>query len=141
MSQYRGKTAVINRPQAEVFARLSDLRNLQSQLDTLPEEARKKMGEVSFSEDAIIITAAPVGEIVLRITRREAPTLLEFNTENSPVPMGIELTLAAIDDDKTELKPVINVEIPAMLRPFVGPKLQEAADKMGDTMGSILNQQ
>ena len=141
MSQSRGKTAVINRPQAEVFARLSDLRNLQSQLDTLPEEARKKMGEVSFSEDAIIITAAPVGEIVLRITRREAPTLLEFNTENSPVPMGIELTLAAIDDDKTELKPVINVEIPAMLRPFVGPKLQEAADKMGDTMGSILNQQ
>ena len=141
MSQYRGKSAIINRPQADVFARLSDLNILQSRLDALPEEARKKIGEVRFSEDAIVITAAPVGEIVLRITRREEPSLLEFNTENSPVPMGIELNLEAIDEEKTELKPVISVEIPAMLRPFVGPKLQEAADKMGETMSSVLNQE
>ncbi|MCF0213020.1 MAG: hypothetical protein HUK13_00980 [Muribaculaceae bacterium] len=140
MTQYKGKTATIQHPQADVYARLSDLRNFQAQLETLPEEARAKIGDIRFTEDSIVITAQPVGEIVLRATRREEPSLLAFDTENSPVPLGIELHLEADGEAATTLQPVITVDLPPMLRPFVGPKLQEAADKMGMTISTLMNQ-
>ena len=49
--------------------------------------------------------------------------------------MGVDLTSKS--DESTELQTSVEVEIPAMLRPFIGPKMQEAADKFGDLMAKL----
>ncbi len=51
--------------------------------------------------------------------------------------MSVNFTATA--PDTTDVTTVIDVEIPAMLRPFVGPKLQQAADKFGEMISNLSN--
>ena len=45
--------------------------------------------------------------------------------------------LAPAGSDSSEVVTTIEVEIPAMLKPFVGPQLQKAADKFGELMAGL----
>ena len=38
----------------------------------------------------------------------------------------------------TDVTPTIDVEVPAMLKPFVGPKMQQAADQFGAMLTNLL---
>lgn len=139
MSTFTGKAVEIKRPQAEVYAKLSNLSDYQSYVDQLPEEIRAKIGDVRFSADAIVITAAPVGEITLAVTDRREPQGLTFSAANSPVPLAVDINLSPAGDnaDATVLMPSITVEVPAMLKPLVAPKMEEAADRMGEMLGNF----
>ncbi|WP_304467838.1 hypothetical protein, partial [uncultured Muribaculum sp.] len=60
-----------------------------------------------------------------------------FTAESAPVPLIMSINLDAKTPESTEIVTAIDVEIPAMLRPMVGPKLQEAADKFGDMVKNL----
>lgn len=138
MATYKGKPVTVNKPAAEAFAKISDIGAYQARLDALPEEIRAKLGDVRFTDDAIIINTAPVGEICFRVVERKEPELLRMEAEQSPVPFGISIRLAAADEATTTVATELNVDIPPMLRPMVGGKLQEAADKFSDLMTTFL---
>ena len=62
---------------------------------------------------------------------------MAFTANGAPVPIVMSINLENIDNEKTLVTTCIDVEIPAMLKPLVGPKLQEAAEKFGDMIGNI----
>lgn len=134
MSKYKGKPVTVNQPVADVFSKISNIGAYQQRLDSLPEEARAKLGDVRFTDDAIVITAAPVGEITFKVTERVEPEVVRLAAEQSPVPFGIAIHTRAAGDTATEIATELDVDIPAMLRPMVGGKLQEAADKFSELM-------
>jgi hypothetical protein len=129
MTTYSSKPTEVAMPVSSVYERVSNPAAFQERLDALPEEVRAKLGAVRFTEDSIIITAAPMGDMVLKITERVA--------ESAPVPLIMSINLDAKTPESTEIVTAIDVEIPAMLRPMVGPKLQEAADKFGDMVKNL----
>lgn len=131
MSEYKGTPAVVARPISEIYGRLTRLDTFSDSLANLPEEARAKIGNVKFEPEAIVVDTPQIGELRLEITEREEPTRIVLEAVGSPVPARVIVDLRAIDDDTTELTPAMDVEIPMMLRPFVGPKLQQAADQFG----------
>ena len=45
--------------------------------------------------------------------------------------------MADVDGASTRLTPRVEIQIPAMLRPFIGNKIQEAADKFGEVFTSL----
>lgn len=141
MSTFTGKAVEINRPQAEVYSKLSNLGDYQSYVDRLPDEIRSRIGDVRFTPDAIVITAAPVGEITLAVTDRREHEGLTFTAANSPVPLTVDINLSPAGDnpEATVLMPSITVEVPAMLRPMVAPKMEEAANRMGEMLGNFFN--
>ena len=49
----------------------------------------------------------------------------------------MSVNFAEVSPEATDVTTVIDVEIPAMLRPFVGPKLQQAADKFGEMISNL----
>ena len=57
--------------------------------------------------------------------------------EKSPVPMKLEITFKPITPDTTEVQGAIDVEIPMMLKPLIGPTLQKAADQFGDLFANL----
>lgn len=138
MAKYTGDSVTINKAPAEVFDRIANIGAYQKYLDKLPEDIKSKIGDVRFSDDAIIITAAPVGEIVLRLVEKQTPSNLKFEAQGSPVPLFVNIALTE-DNGSTKLSPVIDVEVPAMLRPFVAPKMQEAANQMGKMLGNLFS--
>lgn len=137
MATYSSKPAVINRPIQEIFDRFSDLGNLQNQLKELPEEQLARIGDVKFDTDSIAINTPQVGEIKFQVTERVAPGKIVFGSPSSPIPLKMTLTLKPVTDDSTEAVTAIDVEIPMMLRPLIGGKLQEAADQFSKLMSQL----
>ncbi|MDE6529107.1 MAG: perilipin family protein [Muribaculaceae bacterium] len=137
MATYTSKPQKVERSAEELFARFSDLSHLQSALDTLTDEQRAQVGEVQFTADSISIVTPQVGEIAFHVTDRIAPSKVVFGTKSSPVPLTMEVDIKALSETASEVQTVINVEIPAMLRPLIGPQLQKAADKFGELMAGL----
>lgn len=137
MSTYSSKPAVINRPAAEIFDRFSDLTRLQDQLNNLPPEQLARIGDVKFSADSIAISTPQVGEIKFQVIERVAPTKIVFGSPSSPISLSMTLALKPLDQDSTEVVTSIDVDIPVMLRPLIGGKLQEAADQFSKLMSQL----
>lgn len=137
MSKYSSKPAVVNRPIGELYARFNDLCFFGEKINELPAEQVEKIGDVSFTADSISINTPQIGTLTFRIVERVEPTKVVFGSPGSPVPLTMSVDFKAIDETSTEVSTVIDVEIPMMLRPLVGPKLQEAADKFGEMMTNL----
>ncbi len=137
MATYKSASQLVERPAEELFDRFSDLSRLQGALDGLSEEQRKQVGDVKFSADSIRIVTPQVGEIAFEVTRRERPLKVVFGTKSSPVPLTMEIDIKPASETASEVQTLINVEIPAMLRPIIGPQMQKAADKFGELMAGL----
>lgn len=132
MATYKSKQVTISHPIEEVYEKISNIGAYQQKLDSLPAEVKDKLGDVRFEPDAIVITAAPVGEIRFAVKERIKPSSVKLSAEQSPVPLTLSVNLTPDSDSSTNAVSQIDVEIPAMLKPMVGGKMQEAADKFGE---------
>ncbi len=137
MATYKSKPAKIDRPAQEIFARFSDMSRLQETLDKLPADQRDKIGQVEFTQDSIRITTSQVGDILFKVKEKVEPTKIVFGTESSPVPLTMEVDIKPLTDTTSEVETVIDVEIPAIVRPIIGPQLQKAADKFGELISGL----
>ena len=136
MATYTSKPTVVAVPAAELAAKFGDFRALQSKLDEMPAEQRQQIGDVAFTEDSIVITTPQVGAITLRAVER-TPEKIVMQAEGSPVPMTISVAITPLADNESEVVGKMEVEIPAMLRPLVGPTLQKVVDQFGGMFASL----
>lgn len=132
MAKYTSKPTVVNRPVAELYDRMSDISSFRNRIDELPEDQRAKMGDIEFAEDAIKIKTPQVGELVFIVSERVQNSRIVFSAQGSPIPLGLVVSFKELNENSTELTASIDIEIPAMLRPLIGGKMQEAADKFGE---------
>lgn len=139
MSTYSGKSVTLPRPIEEIYAKVSDLTQYRPLIDQLPEEQKAKMQGVEFDGECVRMNAPSIGQLAFKITERTAPSHVGFSAEGSPVPLKLSLDLASVDESSTSITPKIDIDIPAMLRPFIGGKIQEAADKFGDLFTSLFH--
>lgn len=137
MAVYSGKPVTIGRSIDDIYAKVSDLSQYKEMVESLPAEQREKLQGVEFRGDAFKMDAPGVGELVFKIIERTAPTHVGLNAEGCPIPLKLSLDLADVDGASTRLTPRIEMQIPAMLRPFIGNKIQEAADKFGEVFTSL----
>ncbi len=136
MAKYSSKPQLVNRPAADLAAQFSDFRHLQDALGRMPEEERAKVGDVEFTEDCITIRTPQVGAIRLRATER-TPRRIVLTAESSPVPMSMCVDFVPAGESQTEVTGSLDVELPMMLRPLVGPTLQKAADQFGNLFAKL----
>lgn len=136
MAKYTSPAQTIGCPAEEIVAKFSDFRKLQTKLDELPESERSRVGDVSFTEDAIIINTPQVGQVKLRAVER-TPQKITLQAENSPVPMAINVIFKPLTPSSTEVYGEMDVDIPVMLRPLVGPALQKAVDQFGNLFARL----
>ncbi|MCC8176681.1 MAG: hypothetical protein LUC85_05440 [Bacteroidales bacterium] len=137
MSTYASKPALIPRPAHDIYDRFNDLTVLETQLNNLPQEQRDKIGDVRFTPDSIEINTPQVGKIEFKVVDRQPYNKITFGTPSSPIPLTMDLELTPKGDDATEAVTKINVELPMMLRPLVGPKLQDAAEQFSKLLGQL----
>ncbi len=137
MATYSSKPIEIPMQAESVYEKVSNLSGFQERSDNLPQDVKDKIGAVRFTEDSIIINAATVGDMVLSVSEKVPGKRVAFTANGAPVPIVMSINLENIDNEKTLVTTCIDVEIPAMLKPLVGSKLQEAAEKFGDMIGNI----
>lgn len=142
MALYKSHTQQIPAPAEAVFDKLSDLSNLRQLLESIPESAvpadkREMFDAVRITDQTITFPAGPVGELTMRMTRRERPTLIELTGEGAPVPLKMKLELSAVAAAASEAAVAIDIAIPAMLKPMIGGTIQKMADQFADMLGKL----
>ncbi len=137
MTTYSSKPVDVALAASTVYDRIGNLGSFQERIDSLPGEVRARIGSVTFTDDTIVINAAPMGDMTLRVTERIPAKRIALTAENSPVPIVLSVNMEEKDAELTQVVTSIDVDMPAMLRPMVGPKLQEAAEKFGDMIKNL----
>ncbi len=113
---------------------LSDLSNIERISDRIPQD---KLEQFSFDHDSITMKAAPVGEIKMRIIEREEPKCIKFETEQSPVPFNLWIQIVATDETTCKIKVTIKADLNPFIKAMVSKPLQEALEKIADTLEII----
>ena len=135
MAKYKGKTVRVNTPAAEISERFADLSVLENYLDRIPAEHRDQIGQLRFEPDCIILINPSIGEMKFKMESR-SPEKIVFAAEGF-IPLTINIDLAEVDAANTDITTTLDIEIPMMLRPLIGGKLQQVADMFGELIAKL----
>jgi hypothetical protein len=80
-----------------------------------------------------------LGEVVLRIVDYETPKMLKFGADNFPIQFNFWIQLVGVADYDTRMKLTLKADIPVMLKPMIGNKLDEGIERMADMIAMIVN--
>lgn len=139
MTTYSSKPVEIPMSASAAYAKLTDLSSFQERLAALPDDLKSKVGDISFTADTISFNGTPMGALVLKLSETVPDKRVAFTAQGAPVPVIMSISLDDKGTDKAEAISSIDVEVPAMLKPMIGPKLKEAAEKMGEMIKNLVS--
>ncbi len=122
----------------DISDKFSDLTQLRALADKLPEDQKAKLENVEFTQDSIKFPAPQLGNVTFRVTER-TPQQVVMNAEGTPIPLELKVDLKEKDPESTAVTCMVEVEIPAMLRAFVGPHLQKAVDSLSEVIAKAIS--
>lgn len=123
----------IDYPQESVYAMLSDLSNIDRVRDRLPED---KIKELSFDTDSISISTQ-MGKVKLVIVDREAPKMIKFETQESPLPFNFWIQVLPVTETSSKMKLTIKADLNPFVAGMVKKPLQEGIEKIADALQMI----
>lgn len=134
MSQFESSVKQIPFSQERVYAKLSDLSNLESMKDRIPQD---KVKDISFDSDTLTFSVEPVGKITLQVIEREPFKCIKFETTQSPLPFNLWIQLVPDSEQGCKMKLTIRVDINPFMKAMVQKPLQEGIEKMADMLAMI----
>lgn len=142
MATYKSETKRVEASAQQVYSKLSDLGSLKTVLDNIPEDKipadkRQMMEQIRITSDSIALPAGPVGEIRLQVSRLEPFSRIELSGVGTPVPLTLGVRISDLGEDCAEVKVVLDIEIPMMLKPMVGGTLQKMVDEFASVMTAV----
>ena len=134
MSQFESSVKQIPFSRERVYAKLSDLSNLESMKDRIPQD---KVKDISFDSDTLTFSVDPVGKITLQVIEREPFKCIKFETTQSPLPFNLWIQLVPDSEQGCKMKLTIRVDINPFMKAMVQKPLQEGIEKMADMLAMI----
>lgn len=134
MNKFESSVKVIPYSQERVYSKLSDLSNLETIKDRLPQD---KVQDLSFDSDTLSFSVPPVGQLTLQIVEREPCKCVKLATTNSPLPFNMWIQLVAIGEEECKVKVTIGMDINPFMKAMVQKPLQEGLEKMVEMLAMI----
>ena len=131
---FESSVKVIPYSQERVYAKLSDLSNLESVKDRLPED---KIQDLSFDSDTLSFSVSPIGQLTLQIVEREPCKCIKLATTNSPLPFNMWIQLVSTTEEECKLKVTISMDINPFMKAMVQKPLQDGLEKMVEMLSMI----
>jgi hypothetical protein len=156
MAKYESKKKAIPYAQSVVYAKLSDLRNLEvlktrlnSDQPDIPDDMKSQVSDdqlskakeliqnMEFTADTMSIDIPPVGKLVVEIIEREPEKLVKLTSTQSPIPLTMWIQLVPTSDTSCAMRLTLEAELNMFLKMAVGGKLKEGVDKFADMLAKI----
>lgn len=134
MIKFESEVKVIPYSQERVYAKLSDLSNLEAIKDRLPED---KVKDISFTADTLSFSVPAIGQLTLQVVERDPSQCIKFETTNSPLPFNLWIQLVAVSDQESKLKVTIGMELNPFMKAMIQKPLEEGLEKMADMLSMI----
>ncbi|KAA6329724.1 hypothetical protein EZS27_021500 [termite gut metagenome] len=134
MTQFESSVKIVPYGQEGVYAKLSDLSNLESVKEKIPQD---KIENLTFDADTLSLNVAPVGKLILKIIEREPSKCIKFETVQSPIPFNLWIQLLPISEEECKIKLTLHAEINIVMKGILKKPLQEGLEKMVETLATI----
>ena len=131
MTTFESPVKTINASQEAIFNKLSNLNNLESIKDRIPQD---KIQDFSFDQDSVHFSVSPIGKIGIQVIEREPYKTIKFQSVDSPIQFNMWIQLVALSETETKVKLTLKADINMFLKPMVSKPLQDALDKMADAL-------
>ncbi|MDE6017861.1 MAG: hypothetical protein K2G85_03490 [Muribaculaceae bacterium] len=142
MATYKSDEVRLKASAESVFAKLGNFESLKELLaqvpaDQIPADKKEMFDSIKLTDDSIELPGGPIGSLLLKVVERTAPSRITLKGEGTPVPLQLQLDLKPVDESSCLAQAVIDLEIPAMLRPMISGPMQKMTDQFGSVLRSI----
>ena len=156
MTKFESNIKQIHYPQASVFAKLADLRNLEGLKERLGDPAaieqlrasgqvpedklsqiQQMASQLAFTEDTISIEGTPMGTVTLRIVEREEPKCVKFQVEGAPINANLWIQVLPTAPYESKMKCTIGAELNFFIKQMAKKPLQEGVEKLAEMLAMI----
>lgn len=145
MAEYSSDWTPMKGSAEVVYSKLSNLENLRSLLDripaeTVPDDKRAMFEGLEITTDTITIplgAGAPMGALSFRKDRCQEPTLVRLIGVGTPVPLALEMHIRPVDDQTSEGQVVVDLNVPAMLKPMISGPIKKVVSQFSDVLKAI----
>ncbi len=134
MTKFESDVKVIPYPQDRVYSKLSNLYNLESVKDRLPQD---KVKDVIFDSDSLSFNVSPIGEISLKIVEREPDKCIKLESTKSPMPFNIWIQIVPVTEEECKIKVTLGVELNPFMKTMVQKPLKDGLEKMVEMLSMI----
>lgn len=134
MANFESSVKVIPYSQERVYAKLSDLSNLESVKDRLPED---KIQDLSFDSDTLSFSVSPIGQLTLQIVEREPCKCIKLATTNSPLPFNMWIQLVSTTRGRVQVESDYQYGYQPFMKAMVQKPLQDGLEKMVEMLSMI----
>ena len=152
MTKFESDVKYVSQPVDALYARYSDLRNLETLREKLedpavqekmaaqltPEQiaqAKEQLQTMTFDRDTLSI-GSPLGKITLRIIERDEPKCIKFAGEGTPSPVNVWIQLLPHGEGEAKLRVTIGAEVNFFMKGMVSKPLQQAANGLADILAA-----
>jgi hypothetical protein len=142
MAEYKSESHQINAAAASIYHKLSNLENLRTLLesvpdDKIPEDKRAQLKSLQITEDSISMAGGPTGSITLKIAKKVEPQLIVLKAADLPLDLCLEIRIKEAGDNLSELHTAIVADIPMMLRAMVKGPFNQIVTQFADMLSAI----
>lgn len=134
MNKFESSVKTIPYSQERVYAKLSDLKNLEAVKDRLPQD---KIQGLDFDSDTLSFNVSPIGSLTLQIVEREPCKCIKFATTQSPLPFNLWIQLVETAPEECKIKITVGMEINPFMKAMVQKPLKEGLEKMVEMLAVI----
>lgn len=153
LSKFESEVKALSVPQAQAYARFSDLRNLEQLKAALSDPTVQerlaqqvpadKLGQLqeyaqqmSFEADALHLQS-PMGPVTLRIVEREEPKCVKFASEGAPIQLYLWIQLLPHGEMQSLMRVTVGAEVNFFMKGMVKKPLQQAADGLASMLSMV----
>lgn len=135
METYESSVHKLHGSQADAYAKLSDLRNLEPLKNNLPQD---KVKNFTCDEDSCTFSIDPMGSVTLRVVEREPEKTIKFGADNLPIAFNAWIQLKENSLGETLLKVTLKTELPFMIKTMLGGKLRNGVEQIAAVIAKVL---
>ena len=135
MAEYVSDVKQIAANAYKVFAKLSDLSNVEAMKDKIPAEAGLK--DLTCDKDSISFNVNPVGNVKFKIIEREEPKTIKFAADGSPIEVNMWIQLVEKEENLTKMRLTLKADLPMMVKMMVDGKLKDGINKVADVLANL----
>lgn len=134
MAEFTSEIKTIPYTDADIYAVLSDLNNLELAKDRIPQD---KVKEFTFDKDSCTVVVDPVGKIKFMVVSREPNSTIKLEAQQVPIGVTMWIQLKATETNETKMKLTIKADLNPFLKPMVSKPLQQGIDKVADVLATL----
>lgn len=154
MAKYESGVKQVPSAQDRVYAKLSDLTNLQALKekmddpaareavagkvdDTQMQQMREMLEKMEATRDELTLQLPMMGNLVIRIVERDEPKCVKFESVQSPIPLTLWIQLVPTSDTSCKMKVTLDAALNMMFKMMLGSKLKDGIDRFAEMLARI----